>query len=62
MRGGKRNGAGRKPLPKSIRQTPLVIKLPAYLGEKFIRDAALFRMTRGEYLATLMGLRDADAG
>ena len=62
MRGGKRIGAGRKPLLKTMRQAPLVIKIPAYLRAKFICNAALFGMTWGEYLTALMSSRDTDAG
>lgn len=31
MSGGKRNGAGRKPLPKSLVKVPYNTKLPAWL-------------------------------
>jgi hypothetical protein len=62
MRGGKRPGAGRNPLPKDLRQRPLSIKIAAYLAAKFERNAKLLGLTRGEYLEALMNSRDADAG
>ena len=57
--GGKREGAGRKPLPEEDKRNQRTISMPDEAWQELITQAYQFDLTQGEYVEHLVNVEAA---